>query len=50
LDPTDALGRQRLDAVNFSLEGVAISAAKLKGVATAVGDGRIGVEVGNTGP
>jgi hypothetical protein len=50
LDPTDALARQRLAAVNFSLEGFTVSGARLKGVAAAVGDGRIGVEVGNTGP
>ena len=50
LDPTDALAQQRLGAVNFSLEGFSVSAAKLKGVAAAVGDGRVGVEVGNTGP
>jgi hypothetical protein len=50
LDSTDALAQQRLGAVNFSLAGFTISVAKLKGVAAAVGDGRIGVEVRNTGP
>ncbi len=50
LDPADTLARQRLDAVNFSVEGFTISGARLKGVAAAVGDGRIDIEVGNTGP
>ena len=50
LDPTDAEARRRLNAVNFTLEGFTVSGAKLKGVAAAVGDGRIGVEVGDTGP
>jgi hypothetical protein len=50
LDPTDADARRRLNAVDFSLEGFVISGAKLKGVAAALGDGRIGVEVGSTGP
>ena len=49
LDPTDADARRRLNAIDFSLEGFAVSGAKLKGVAAAVGDGRIGVEVGSTG-
>jgi hypothetical protein len=42
--------RQRLDAVNFSLGRFAIYAAKLKGVAAEVVDGRVGSEAGNTGP
>jgi len=50
LDPTDAYAQRRLKAVDFSLAGFAISAAKLKGVATAVTNGRIGIEVGDTGP
>jgi hypothetical protein len=49
LDPTDADARRRLNAVDFSLEGFTMSGVKLKGVAAAVGDGRIGVEVGSTG-
>ncbi len=50
LDPTDADARRRLNAVDFSLEGFTMSGVKLKGVSAAVGDGRIGVEVGSTGP
>ena len=50
LDPTDTYAKRRLKAVDFSLAGFAISAAKLKNVATAVTNGRIGIEVGDTGP
>jgi hypothetical protein len=50
LDPNEEYARRRIKAVEFSLEGFVVSAARLKGVATAVGDGRVGVEVGNTGP
>src|SRR4051794_28063332 len=49
LDPSDDYARRRLKAVDFSLEGFAISGANLKDVAAAVADGRIGVEVGDTG-
>ncbi len=50
LDPDDAYPKRRIDAVDFSLEGFAVSGARLRGVAAAVRDGRIGVEVGSTGP
>ena len=50
LDPTDTYAQRRLKAVDFSLAGFAISGAKLKSVAAAVANGRIGVEVGDTGP
>ena len=50
LDPTDTYAQRRLKAVDFSLAGFAISGAKLKSVAAAVANGRIGIEVGDTGP
>jgi hypothetical protein len=50
LDPSDEYAKRRLKAVDFSLDGYAISGAGLKSVAAAVKDGRIGVQVGDTGP
>src|SRR3712207_8562304 len=50
LDPDDAYPKRRIDAVDFSLEGFAVSGARLRGIAAALRDGRIGVEVGSTGP
>jgi hypothetical protein len=50
LDPTDTYAQRRLKAVDFSLAGYTMSGAKLKSVAAAVANGRIGVEIGDTGP
>ena len=50
LDPDNSFDKGRIDAIDFSLEGFVVSAARLRGVATAVKDGRIGVEVADTGP
>lgn len=50
LDPDDEPWKKRLQALDFTLEGFAVSAARLKTVADAIGDGRIGVEVRSTGP
>jgi hypothetical protein len=50
LDPDNAFYKGRIDAIDFTLEGFAVSAARLHGVAAAVKDGRIGVEVADTGP
>jgi hypothetical protein len=50
LNPSDEHSRRRLQAVDLSLDGYAISGARLKSVGAAVADGRIGVEVGDTGP
>src|SRR3954470_13209378 len=50
LNPDEDYPRRRIKAIDFSLEGFTISGVQLKGVAAAIGDGRIGVEVGNTGP
>jgi hypothetical protein len=50
LDPDDSFYKGRIDAINFTLEGFVVSPARLRGVAAAVSDGRIGVEVADTGP
>jgi hypothetical protein len=50
LEPEDSFYKGRIDAIDFSLEGFAVSAARLSGVAAAVREGRIGVEVADTGP
>ncbi|MBW8269737.1 hypothetical protein [Caldovatus aquaticus] len=50
LDPEEAYPRRRIAAIDFSLEGFAVTAERLRGVASAVGEGRIGVEVAGTGP
>jgi hypothetical protein len=50
LDPDNAFYKGRIDAIDFTLEGFAVSGARLRGVAAAVKDGRIGVEVADTGP
>jgi hypothetical protein len=50
LDPAEEQPRRRIAAVDFALDGFVVSAARLRGVAAAVGDGRIGVRVGSTGP
>jgi hypothetical protein len=50
LDPDNSFYKGRIDAIDFTLEGFAVTAARLRGVATAVREGRIGVEVADTGP
>lgn len=50
LDPEETHARRRIEAINFSLEDFAVTAERLRGVAAAVGEGRIGIEVGSTGP
>jgi len=50
LEPDDSFYKGRIDAIDFTLDGFAVSAARLRGVAAAVRDGRIGVEVKDTGP
>jgi hypothetical protein len=44
LDPDNAFYKVCIDAIDFTLEGFAVSAARLRGVAAAVKDGRIGVK------
>jgi hypothetical protein len=50
LNPSDEYAKRRLKAVDFSLDGYAISGAMLNNVGTAVADGRVRIEVGDTGP
>jgi ribosome-associated translation inhibitor RaiA len=50
LDPDNSFYKGRIDAIDFTLDGFVVSAKRLRGVATAVKDGRIGVEVADTGP
>ena len=50
LAPDDDYPRRRIRAIDFSLEGFAVSGARLKDVAAAILDGRVGVAVGETGP
>ena len=49
LDPDDNFYKGRIDAIEFTLEGFVVSAKRVRGVAAAVKDGRIGVEVADTG-
>jgi len=49
LDPDDNFYKGRIDAIDFTLEGFIVSAKRVRGVAAAVKEGRIGVEVADTG-
>jgi hypothetical protein len=50
LEPEDAYYKRRIAAVDYSLEGFAVSPARLQGVAKAVKNGTIGVQIADAGP
>jgi hypothetical protein len=50
LEPDDAYYKRRIDACDFTLEGFAVSPARLHGVGKAVANGAIGLEIADAGP
>jgi hypothetical protein len=48
LEGENSFYKSRIDAIDFTLDGLAVTAARLRGVAAAVKSGKIGVEIDGT--